>query len=227
VSGLVLVSYKLCPYVQRAAIVLHEKGVPFERRWVDLADKPAWFRAVSPLGKTPVLLVDDVPVFESAVICEYLDEVYAPRLHPADPLQRARHRAWMEFGSSMLNTIAGFYSAADDHALEAKREELRMRFAQLESALDGSGPFFAGDSFSMVDAVFAPVFRYFEVFGALGVGGFFDAMPKVLRWRDALARRESVRVAASEDYAELLTQFVRTRGTEISRRVTAGDRLPA
>ena len=57
--------------------------------------------------------------------------------------------------------------------------------------------------------------------GALGVGGFFDELPKVQRWRDALSRRDSVRIAASEDYAQLLTQFLRTRGTEISRRVEA------
>ena len=47
--NLTLASHLLCPYVQRVAIVLHEKGLPFERRWVDLADKPAWFRAISPL----------------------------------------------------------------------------------------------------------------------------------------------------------------------------------
>lgn len=220
-TRLVLVSHKLCPYVQRAAIVLHEKGVPFERRWVDLANKPGWFRAVSPLGKTPVLLVDEQTIFESAVICEYLDEVHAPRLHPADPLERARHRAWMEFGSAVLNTIAGFYNAADAGALDAKRLELLARFSQVEDVLDANGPYFAGSSFSMVDAVFAPVFRYFEVFSALGLNGFFDRLPKVRAWRDALAQRESVRLAAREDYAQLLTQFLLERGTEVSRLVQA------
>src|SRR5689334_12287749 len=108
---LTLISHALCPYVQRAAIVLAEKGVAFERHDVDLANKPGWFKAVSPLGKTPVLLVDEDAVFESAVICEYLDDTLLPRLHPGDALQRARHRAWMEFGSSVLNTIAAFYNA--------------------------------------------------------------------------------------------------------------------
>lgn len=218
---LTLVSHKLCPYVQRAAIVLHEKGLPFERRWVDLADKPAWFRAISPLGKTPVLLVEGEPIFESAVICEYLDDVFAPRLHPGDALQRARHRAWMEFGSSVLNTIGSFYGAPDARSLESRHEELRARFAQLEGVLDPQGPYFAGAHFGMVDAVFAPVFRYFEVFGALGIAGFFDAAPKVRAWRDALARRESVRSAAAGDYGRLLTRFLRERGSEISRRIEA------
>ncbi len=66
-APLTLVSHTLCPYVQRAAIVLTEKGAAFERRWVDLANKPDWFKAISPLGKTPVLLVAETPIFESAV----------------------------------------------------------------------------------------------------------------------------------------------------------------
>jgi hypothetical protein len=116
---LTLISHALCPYVQRVATVLAEKGLSFERREVDLANKPDWFRAVSPLGKTPVLLVGETPIFESAVICEYLEDVAAPRLHPADALERARHRAWIEFGAQMLNTIAGLYSAPDEPARRA------------------------------------------------------------------------------------------------------------
>jgi len=83
---LTLISHALCPYVQRAAIVLAEKGAAFERRDVDLANKPDWFLGISPLGKTPVLLVGKQPVFESAVICEYLDETVAPPLSDGLPL---------------------------------------------------------------------------------------------------------------------------------------------
>lgn len=216
---LTLISHALCPYVQRAAIVLAEKGVAFERHDVDLANKPDWFKAVSPLGKTPVLLVDEDAVFESAVICEYLDDTLLPRLHPGDALQRARHRAWMEFGSSVLNTIAAFYNAPDAAALQKRREELAGRFAQLEAVLPAQGPFFSGSAFSLVDAVFGPVFRYFDVFEALGQSGFFDATPKVLAWRAALARRPSVRQAVRGDYAAALTQFLRRRGSELSRRM--------
>jgi glutathione S-transferase len=218
---LTLVSHKLCPYVQRVAIVLHEKGAPFERRWVDLADKPAWFRAISPLGKTPVLLAHDVPLFESAVICEYLDEVLGPRLHPDDPLERARHRGWMAFGSGILDAIAAFYNAPDARAFDARRDQLCASFAQIEQVLAPAGPWFEGDRFSMVDAVFAPVFRYFEVFDALGVGGFFAGLPRLRAWRDALAQRESARRAATDDYAQLLAGFVGARGSELSRRVAA------
>lgn len=220
---LTLVSHALCPYVQRVAIVLAEKQVAFTRRWVDLSAKPHWFLSVSPLGKTPVLLAEGVALFESAAICEYLDDTITPRLHPHDGLQRARHRGWMEFGSSVLNCIAGYYNAPDARALRERRKELQERFFQIEGVLADSGPYFAGAHFSMVDAVFGPVFRYFDQFERLGEEGFFDDMPKVGAWRTALARRPSVRDAAHDGYDALLRQFLRARGGELSRRLAARD----
>ena len=217
-AALTLVSHALCPYVQRAAIVLSEKNAAFARRTVDLADKPAWFNAISPLGKTPVLLVGETPIFESAVICEYLDDTLAPRLHPLDPLERARHRSWMEFGSALLNTIAGFYNAPDARSLDLRRDELAGRFAQLEAALT-DGPFFAGSDFSIVDAVFAPVFRYFDGFETFMEVGVFDRTPKVGAWRNRLAQRPSVRAAVLPDYEERLLTFLRQRGSALTQRM--------
>ncbi|TFZ01748.1 glutathione S-transferase family protein [Ramlibacter humi] len=218
---LTLVSHHLCPYVQRAAIVLAEKGVPFARRWVNLGNKPDWFLAISPLGKTPVLVADGEPVFESAVICEYLDEVHAPRLHPEDALQRAKHRAWMAFGSDVLDTIWRFYTAPDDAALQSQREALVARFAQLEQALHPQGPWFAGGTFGMVDAVFGPVFRYFDTFESFGETGFFERTPRIRAWRAALAQRPSVRHAVTEDYPQRLRTFLVERNSALSRRIPA------
>ena len=180
--SLTLVSHHLCPYVQRAAISLAEKGVPFDRVYVDLADKPAWFLDLSPLGKTPVLKVDHRAIFESAVILEYLEETQPHALHPAEPLARAEHRAWIEFGSAVLSDIAGLYSAGDHAAFMAKAEALTAKFTRLECRL-GAGPWFAGDRFSLVDAVFGPVFRYFDVFDRIGDFGVLSSQPKVARRR--------------------------------------------
>lgn len=219
VQHLVLASHALCPYVQRVAIVLAEKGLPFERREVDLANKPDWFRAVSPLGKTPVLLVGDEPVFESAVICEYLEEVRAPKLHPEDALARAQHRGMVEFGSAMLDTIAGFYNAPDEPALRVRRDELVARFAQLERVLEArEGPYFGGERFVFVDAAFAPVFRYFDAFERFADFGFFNRTPRVNAWRQALARRESVRRAVAPEYAERLMAFLCARPSALAAR---------
>jgi glutathione S-transferase len=221
---LTLVSHKLCPYVQRALIALTEKGVPFTRRDVDLANKPDWFLRVSPLGKTPVLLVGDSAIFESAVILEYLEETKAHSLHPADPLARAEHRAWIEFGSAILNDIWALYSAADDPAFRAKAAALRDKFARVEARL--RGPWFDGKRFSLVDAVFGPVFRYFDAFDRIGDFGVLTGLPKTAAWRAALAARPSVQAAVSPDYPALLWEFYRTRGSHLSRLID-GKRLAA
>jgi len=218
-AHLTLVSHALCPYVQRAAIVLKEKGVAFERIDVDLANKPDWFLRLSPLGKTPVLSVGGEAVFESAVICEYLDETRSPRLHPEDALARARERAWMEFGSAVLSGIAVLYSAVDDAALDKAYAALRGRFEQLEAVL-GEGPWFAGRRFGLVDAVFGPVFRYFDVIPAEGL---FDGLSRVQAWREALAGRPSVRAAVAAGYARRLRGFLLERGSALSWRL-AGAR---
>ena len=215
---LVLVSHVLCPYVQRAAIVLAEKGMAFERRDIDLANKPVWFLKVSPLAKTPALLVGDEAIFESTPICEYLEEVALPRLHPVDPLRRAQHRAWMEFGSALLNSIGAFYNAAEEPSLLARAAEIRARLAQVDVVL-GDGPYFAGASFSIVDATFGPVFRYFDVFDAIGEFGFWVGLSKVQKWRLALATRPSVATAVRPDYPELLGEFLSARRSALSRRL--------
>ncbi len=185
--SLTLVSHALCPYVQRVAIALAEKGVAHDRVTVDLANKPDWFLALSPLGRTPVLKVGDAALFESAAILEYLEETQAHPLHPADPIERARHRAWIGFGSECLTDIACFYSAPDSGTLEMKAAALHARFRLLERALD-QGPWFAGERFTLVDVVVAPVFRYFDTFDRIGDFGVFDGLTRVSDWRGTLPR---------------------------------------
>jgi glutathione S-transferase len=201
--------------VQRAVIALTEKGVPFERIDIDLANKPDWFLAISPLGKTPVLQVGDTAIFESAVILEYLEETERKPLHPADPLIRAEHRAWIEFGSAVLNDIAGFYAAKDEATFKAKTAQLEQRFARLELRVAAS-PWFDGENFSLVDAVFGPVFRYFDVFDEIGDFGILAGKPKLARWRKGLAARPSVRSAVAADYPALLRDFIDRRQSWLS-----------
>jgi glutathione S-transferase len=216
VAALKLISHKLCPHVQRAVIALTEKGVPFERIDIDLASKPDWFLEISPLGKTPVLVVCDHAIFESAVILEYLEETQANPLHPAGALRRAEHRSWIEFGSAVLNDIAGLYSAADETAFKARVAQLEARFARLE-ARAAAAPWFDGENFSLVDAVFGPVFRYFDVLDAIGDFGILMGKPKLARWRVALAARLSVKSAVSPDYPVLLRDFLDRRRSYVSQ----------
>ena len=222
-STLTLISHHLCPYVQRAAIALHEKGAAFERRYVDLGNKPDWFKKISPLGKVPLLQVEDdrgdeTILFESAVILEYLEETTPNPLHPIDPLERASHRAWIEFGSACLNAIGRFYEAKDSDSLSADAQRLSDMFDRVEQEL-GSGPWFSGAHFSLVDAVYGPVFRYFDVFDAIADFGILADKPKLRQWREHLSRRVSIRHAVADDYSDRLMKFLIERHSALSEGI--------
>jgi len=149
------------------------------------------------------------------VILEYLEETQANPLHPADALHRAEHRSFVEFGSAVLNDIAGLYAASDEAAFKARAAQLEQRFARLETRV--VGPWFDGEKFSLVDAVFGPVFRYFDVFDEIGDFGILSGKPKVVRWRQMLAARPSVRTAVSADYPALLRDFIERRRSYLSQ----------
>lgn len=217
-SDINLVSHDLCPYVQRSVITLLEKEIAHARTYIDLSNKPEWFLEVSPLGKVPVLLVGGRALFESAVICDYLDEITPGSLHPDDPLQKAQHRAWIEFGSSILNEIAAFYNAPTQEAFDRRRAAMGDKFAWLERHL-GDGPYFENARFSLVDATYGPIFRYFDVFDSIADLGVFSKTPKVRRWRRALRDRSSVREAAVAGYPERLLDFLRKRQSFISTQI--------
>jgi glutathione S-transferase len=215
-APLKLISHKLCPYVQRAVIALAEKGVGFERVDIDLDNKPEWFLKISPLGKTPVLVVGDKAIFESAVILEYLEETQPNPLHPKDPLVRAEHRAWIEFNSAVLGDIWGLEIATDEATLKAKAKQLEGKFALLEKRLVGT-PWFDGEKFSLVDAVFGPAFRYFDVIDEIGDFGIFANKPKLVQWRTKLAARPSIQNAVSTEYNALLRAFLAKKGAWLSK----------
>jgi glutathione S-transferase len=200
--------------VQRSAIVLLEKNVPFERVNVDLSAKPDWFLALSPTGKVPLLKVhqangEDAIIFESMVICEYLNETQdGDSMYADDALERARQRAWIEFSTSTLGNAWQFLNATDQAIADSKRAVLREQLARIESELS-SGPYFSGTKFSMVDAVYAPVFRYFSLIDSSVSEAIFEGVPRVSAWKAALAKRESVKAAVSSDYAERFQNHLR------------------
>jgi glutathione S-transferase len=213
-TSLTLISNPLCPFVQRAAIVLLEKGVPFHRINVDLAAKPDWFLALSPTGKVPLLKVRqpdgmDAILFESMVICEYLEETQdgAP-MYPKDALSRAWQRAWIEFATPTYADAWQFLNATDRPTADAKKAAFRERLQRLEAAV-GSGSYFSGAAFQMIDAVFAPLFRYFDILDPAASEPIFEGLPRISAWRAALAARESVVAAVAEDYAERFQHHLR------------------
>lgn len=213
----VLVGHALCPYAQRVAIALAEQGIAHRRIDVDLGTPPEWFVALSPLGKVPLLRVGEAALFESAVILEYLEETGPAPLHPADPLDRARVRAWIEAASQALAIIGRLYSAPDEAAVTQAHRALAGLVVRLEGAF-GPGPWFGGARFTLADAAWAPVFRYLDAFERIGLSVMPGAHTLAV-WRADLARRPSVVCAVAPDYSERLWAFLAARPGPIGQRV--------
>jgi glutathione S-transferase len=214
-SKLELISFYLCPYVQRAVITSLEKDIPHDLTYIDLANKPDWFLQISPLGKVPLLRVENEVLFESAVICEYLDEISPGSMHPSDPLAKAKHRGWIEYGSSILNAIAGFYNAPTQEVFEQKRQELITKFEWIEHHRSPN-TYFAGNDFSLVDATFAPIFRYFDIFDTISNYDIFKNTSTVTEWRLSLQARPSTQQAVVKDYPQRLLTFLKDKNSYIS-----------
>ena len=204
-----LISFKTCPFVQRAAITLGYKEVEHKVTYIDLADPPDWFLEISPLAKVPVLRVDGEILFESAVINEYLDDITGGELQPKDPLARAKNRAWIEFASNMLGNTYMMKTAAEKGKYEKFRDQLVSQFRRLENRL-GDGPWFNGEDFSLADTAFAPLFAHDAVanyrFSVINAA----TMPKLDAWSKRLLALPAVKNSVVAEFEEIYLAALET-----------------
>ncbi len=206
-----LVSFKLCPFVQRAVIALEYKNVDYDITYIDLADPPAWFIELSPLHRVPILLVDDHVIFESTVINEYIDEAYANRLHPDDLILRAHDRSWIEFGNACMWHLLDLSVKQTEADFDATRGELEEKFDHLETAIVGE-PFFNGEKFSLVDASYAPLFQRLAYLDELRPGLLDRARhPRILAWAEQLATLDAVRRSTVPEIKSLYLKMLAKR----------------
>jgi glutathione S-transferase len=216
-----LISFKLCPFVQRAVITLLHRKVPHEVTYIDLADPPQWFLDISPFGQVPVLKADDTPIFESAVINEFIDEASpGPSLQPADPLQRALNRAWTELGSACLGDTHRIVTARDADALEDARDDLQEKLERLEEQL-GAGPFFNGADLALIDTAFAPLFMRLAILDRHHQVLDRESIPKVTAWSEHLLALPVVRDSVASDFESAYLGFVRAQGGLVGQSIEA------
>jgi glutathione S-transferase len=218
--SLELISFKTCPFVQRAAITLAYKNVEFKLTFIDLADPPDWFLEISPLRKVPVLRVDDEILFESAVINEYLDDITGGQLQPKDPLARAKNRAWIEVASNMLGNTYMMKTAGDKENFEKYRQRLISQMERLEKRL-GDGPWFNGKDFSLADTAFAPLFFHDAVAGYRISVIDPQTMPKVDAWSRRLLALPAVKNSVVPEFESLFLAALEKSNTYSWTRIAA------
>ena len=196
-SKIMLCSFKTCPWVQRAAIVLRAKNIEYDITYIDRHNRPDWFLKISPHAKVPVLRIgDDDALFESNAIAEYLDETVAPKLHPADALARARNRAWTDYVSTFASAISVTAYADSEEEFTKKSAKIAEVFGKLDDALakrNNSGPYFNGPNLSLVDAAYAPFLQRYTFMDRLRSMGIIEKYPHLKSWRDALLAAPAVK----------------------------------
>jgi glutathione S-transferase len=219
-----LVSFKTCPWVQRAAIVLREKKIDFEFRHIEPDNRPDWFLAISPHKKVPVLRIDDyVSLFESNAIAEYLDETIPPRLHPEDLLERAVNRAWTDYVPSFAEAVTGCAYADSEADCRKAVEKIPVAFERLEKALEkqSSGPYFNGARYSLVDAAYAPFLQRYHFLDRVKPLGHIKRFPRVEAWSAALMERRSTHSFPPAEFEAMYRANVKRRNKWLSQFIDA------
>ena len=218
-----LCSFKTCPWVQRAAIVLQAKQVPYDITYIDRNNRPAWFLAVSPHSKVPVLQIDDKDaLFESNAIAEYLDETASPQLHPEDPIQRARNRAWTDYVPTFASAISQAAYSNTEEEFTTRTAKIGDQFKKLEDALSkrgNDGPYFNGPKFSLVDAAYAPFLQRYTFLDRLKPIGIIEKFPLLTKWRDALLASQAVKASTVPEIEEAWQQGMITNNRWLQKFV--------
>ena len=216
-----LVSFKLCPFVQKAVIVLCQKNIDYDIEYIDLADPPDWFLKISPFGKVPLLLWLKEVIFESSVINELLEEAFPNKLHPSDLVERAKNRSWIEFSNPCLANSFKLSIAETEESFGDVLEDLNQRFDQLEAVIDPQ-PYFNGAAFSMVDASYAPLFHRLHCMESLN-STMFDTKrhPAINRWKNQLLQEPAVLRSTVNNFTELYRELLWKRQGYISSLLDA------
>jgi glutathione S-transferase len=220
VTKYMLVSFKTCPWVQRSAIVLREKNTEFEMRHIEPDNRPDWFLAISPHKKVPVLRIDDkLSLFESNAINEYLDETIEPRLHPADPIERALNRAWTDFVPTFASAVTATAYADTEADYDKAAAGIPAPFERLEKALEkqGRGPFFNGEKYSLVDAAYAPFLQRYFFLDRVRKLGHIESYPRLKAWGEALMKRPSTHSFPAAEFEAMYRDGIRRRDKWVSR----------
>ncbi|MEK6594268.1 MAG: glutathione S-transferase family protein [Pseudomonadota bacterium] len=223
-SRYMLCSFKTCPWVQRAAIVLQAKQVPYDITYIDRDKRPDWFLAVSPHSKVPVLMIDGRDaLFESNAIAEYLDETAAPRLHPGDALARARNRAWTDYVSTFAGAISTTAYADTEQEFAVRKDKIAVPFSKLDEELakrGNAGPYFNGAKFSLVDAAYAPFLQRYTFMERLQPLGIIAKFPHLAAWRDALLATPAVQASTVADIEDVWRENLITRKRWLAKLVS-------
>ena len=202
-----VVSFKICPFVQRVTALLEAKAQPYDIEYIDLSNKPSWFLRASPNGQVPILITDDDQVlFESDAIVEYIDEVIGAPLWSSDPVARAQERAWSFLATKHYLAQCSLQRSTDEKTFAGRADKFLSAFAKIESQL-GEGRFGPGRGVGMVDIAWLPLLHRAAIVEQLAGYDLLASFPQSKRWQQALMASGLPEKSVSTDFVERFSAF--------------------
>ncbi|WXU00651.1 MAG: hypothetical protein Ctma_1377 [Catillopecten margaritatus gill symbiont] len=205
-----LISFKLCPFAQRAIISLNQQNIDFKMTYINPMDPPDWFKEISPTGQVPLLKADDTPIFESLVITEFINEISAESFHPSDVVKAANNRSWIVYSSDMLGNMFNIITG-DEEKFNSAKTELMDKFAKV-SAAKTQGEFFNGNEFNMIDAAFAPIFMRLAWINEFTDNAIsLKDLPEISAWSNAVLALDVVKNSVVEGLDDVYLSNIENR----------------
>lgn len=220
-----LVSFKICPFVQRVTAALDARGIPYEIEYISLQSKPQWFLDISPNGQVPLMVTENKTVlFESDAIIEYIEDEYGSLESDVSNEQRALDRAWSYLGTKHYLTQCGAMRSKDKETFIERSQKLRESFLKIEKQLVTDKQFFQADHLSNVDIAWLPLLHRAAIIKEHTGYDFLSDLPKSQAWQKEILSTEIIDKAVSEDFELLFTEFYLT-DTYLGQYIESSDKL--
>jgi len=212
-----LVSFKICPFVQRIAALLEAKQIPYEIEYISLKESPQWFLDISPNAQVPVLITDSgEALFESEAIADYLDEIHSPIEVDLSPEQRAIDKAWAYQPSILYIPQCWSMQSEDEETLQARKQELDAVFGKVEAQLNG-GPYYKGSELSNLDIAWLPVLHRAAIIEKHTGYDFMAGYPRLKSLQNSLLDSGLAEKSVPEDFENVFTAFYLSDKTFLGR----------
>lgn len=219
-----VISFTICPFVQRVTAALELKKIPYEIEFISLSDKPDWFLNVSPNGQVPLLITDDDCVlFESDAIIEYLDDKYGAVDLTLNPEEKAIERAWSYLASKNYLVQCSAMRTSNCEDFENRFSKLKLAFSKIEEKLNGVS-YFNGSSMGKVEMAWTPLLHRSLIVKQETGYDLLDDHPNTSKWRERINASGIFEQSVPENFKEKFKQFY-ISDTTILGKMKSGTEL--
>lgn len=219
-----IVSFKICPFVQRVTALLEAKNISYDIEFISLSDKPQWFLDMSPNGQVPILITDSgAALFESDAIVEYIEEAYPPLQANITVEEKAANRAWSYLASKNYLVQCSAQRSPDADTLKERTSKLGTAFDRIERHL-GDTDYFNSDAIGMVDIAWLTLLHRADIIESRTGYDFLGDRPKLKKWQKTLLNTGLATKSVAPDFEEAFTAFYLSEQTFLGRGCTVDSR---